>query len=201
MGGAVLNGGTHVLRQGFYGGSGAFHLAVREMLRLYKAQHIGGAAIGDGDAFAAFQADAHIVAGVAGLGGEELHPGLVGVGDVIVNGVLQAGDVGASGTNVHHAGLVGPHHASSRHPQDPDVQRADVGGVPAQNGVIHCGTAVFDDADIGGCASNLKIDAVGSPQVHKGPHDAGGGARKHGENGALPHFADVHDAAVPPHDH
>ena len=41
----------------------------------------------------------------------------------------------------------------------------------ANLGIVNARTAILDNADVGGGTAHLKIDGVGSTQVHKGTHD------------------------------
>ena len=71
----------------------------------------------------------------------------------------------------------------------------------ADGSVLHAGTAVLDNADVGGGTADLKVNAVGSTEVHQSAHDGSSGAGEHGQHGALLHFVDIHNAAVAAHDH
>ena len=53
-----------------------------------------------------------------------------------------------------------PHQAAAGDAQHPHVERADIGLVAADLGVLHRRPAVPDDADIGAGAADLEVDAV-----------------------------------------
>ena len=108
-----------------------------------------------------------------------------------------------SGTRSHivNPGLVHTDHAAPGHTEHAHIQRTDIGSVSADDGVIDGGTPVLNDTDIGRRTAHFKIHSVGGAQVHKRSHDAGGRSRQHGQNRALLHLIDFHNAAVSAHDH
>ena len=79
--------------------------------------------------------------------------------------------MGGTGTYIVDAALVHPNHASSCNAQHPHIQGTDIGVMSADLGIVNARTAILDNADVGGGTAHLKIDGVGSTQVHKGTHD------------------------------
>ena len=109
--------------------------------------------------------------------------------------------MGGTGTHVHDLVAACTDHGAAGNTLNLNVQRVDVGIVTADRGVLDTGTAVLDDTDVGGGAADFEVDAVGSTQIHQSAHDGSGRAGQHGQNGALSHFVDAHNAAVAAHDH
>ena len=198
---ALLHGHAHIVGQRLDALPGGLHVAPGVVAFLDVAQHIGGAGVGDGHPLAALELDADIVGGVALLGGEELQLRLLNLLRRGVNGVAQTRDVSGTGANVQNLLVAGTHHGAAGHALNLHVQGVDVGVVTAHGGVLHAGTAVLDDADVGSGAADLKVDAVGGTQVHQSAHDGSGRAGEHGQHRTLLHFVDIHNAAVAAHDH
>ena len=53
LGSHILHRGVQIIGNGLHGLSGRIHISVGKVLWVHQAQHIGRAAVGDGDALAA----------------------------------------------------------------------------------------------------------------------------------------------------
>ncbi len=201
LGRQLFHRDVQAVGDGLHGLAGGVGVAVREVLRLHQAQHVGRAGVGDGDALAALQADDDIVGGVAGLRADQLD---LRIDDLLLrrkDGVLAAGDVRGTRADVDDVAVVDTDHGTAGGAEDAHVQRVDVSGVAADDGVVNAGTAVLDNADVRGGAADLEVDGVRGAQIHQRAHDGGRGAGHGGQDGTLAHLADLHNAAVAAHDH
>ena len=79
--------------------------------------------------------------------------------------------MGGTRSYVHNRLVVDTHHGSACAAQDTHIQGTDIGVMSADLGIVNARTAILDNADVGGGTAHLKIDGVGSTQVHKGTHD------------------------------
>ncbi len=199
----VFHGHADLFGQQLHPRVGGVVFGVRQCVisGLQNLQHDGGAGIGYRGALAVVQLDGDIVVRVVLARPDRIELRALKFLRVVIAGVFHICDVRAARPHVDERALFRAHHAAARDAQDPDVERVHIGPVPPDDGVIHGGTAVFNHADVCGRATDLKIDAVGSAQIHQRPDHAGGRAGQHGENRALFHLTDFHHAAVPAHNH
>ena len=79
--------------------------------------------------------------------------------------------MGGTRSHVHNRLVVNTHHGAACAAQDTHIQGTDICVMSANLGIVNARTAILDDADVGGGPAHLKVDGIGSTQVHKGTHD------------------------------
>ena len=76
-----------------------------------------------------------------------------------------------TGTNVHHCLVADTHHGTACAAQDTHIQGTDVSVMSSDLGIVNTRTAVLDHTDVGSGSAHLKVDCIGSTQIHQGTHN------------------------------
>ena len=83
-----------------------------------------------------------------------------------------------SGTraNIYNLPVIDTDHRTAGTSKNTHIQRADICIMSANLSIIHTGTTIFNDADIGSGSAYLKVNSIGSTQIHKRTHNRSGRA-------------------------
>ena len=183
------------------GRASGFRRRVAMHFRIRQPGGIGGAGGRQRKAAMPFGLDRDEVVAVAWLRFEEHDAGVLEHLGRREAGISEPGDVGASRPDLAHRTVGDPDQAAAGDPQHAHVERIDERIVAADVRIGHDRTAGLDDAEVGRRAADLEVDPVGHADMHQRARDARRGSGQHRHRRPMPHFADIHHAAVAAHDH